>query len=157
MQMQGGGGEGGGGGGLAGKKRAAAEALMRNMASDQGPSLPEVMKPDLIVSLLEKIASQFIQGQEGGGSHHGSSPLLARLGEFLPEEHKGSEAELKATFNSVAFKAQAASLSHALQTGQLDFKQFGLEGSGFSVVEFLEAFQRAAEAKRRAKDGKEGT
>ena len=169
LQMQGGGYGVGGQGQNTGRKRAAAEAMMRGMASDQGPTLQEVMKADLVVSLLDKIAARSgssslsadvavggggdtpntLGGGGGGGGE--ISPLLVRLGEFLPDEHKGDEKQLRETFNSVAFKSQVASLSHALQTGQLDFKQFGLDGSGFSVIEFLEAFERAAQKKKEGK------
>jgi hypothetical protein len=42
-----------------------------------------------------------------------------------------------------------ATFSYALQTGQLDLSQFGLQTEGFSVLEFLKACQQLADKEKR--------
>jgi hypothetical protein len=51
--------------------------------------------------------------------------VLARLGQYLPEEHR-SLSELRQLARSAQFQQQLAAFSAALQTGQLDLSQFGL-------------------------------
>ncbi|GAB4823587.1 hypothetical protein N2152v2_010633 [Parachlorella kessleri] len=92
-----------------------------------GPSLGEVLKPEQIVPLLQ------------------SSDVLERLAPFLPEQQRSREA-LTEVVSSPQFRHQLALFSNALMSGELDLSQFGLQGQGFGVLEFLRAIQRQADA-----------
>lgn len=50
---------------------------------------------------------------------------------------------------SPQFQQQLAHFSAALESGQLDLAQFGLQGQGFSVVDFLQAIQAAVDKEQR--------
>mmetsp|Transcript_36489 Transcript_36489/g.65263 ORF Transcript_36489/g.65263 Transcript_36489/m.65263 type:complete len:306 (-) Transcript_36489:360-1277(-) len=102
------------------------QQFMRGMAKAPGPSLGEVLSPEVMLSLL-----------------HGDD-LLQRLGEFLPEEHRNFQG-LMDMAHSPQFHQQIETFSHALQTGQLDLAQFGLDAQGFSVADFLESIQKDVE------------
>ncbi|DBA85473.1 TPA: hypothetical protein ACH3X2_000421 [Trebouxia sp. C0005] len=104
-----------------------AAAAMAQMARASGPSLAEVLKPEVIVPLL----------QEPG--------MLEHLAEHLPEEHRNMQG-LLAVASSSQWRHQLDIFSHALQTGQLDVSAFGLQFLGFSVADFLESIQKQSDA-----------
>ncbi|KAL0020885.1 hypothetical protein WJX77_006881 [Trebouxia sp. C0004] len=126
-----------GGGGASGRdneRSQQAAAAMAQMARASGPSLAGVLKPEVIVPLL----------QEPG--------MLEHLAEHLPEEHRNMQG-LLAVATSPQWRHQLDIFSHALQTGQLDVSAFGLQFLGFSVADFLESIQKQsdAEADQRSK------
>lgn len=98
--------------------------------SASGPSLADVLRPDVVAPLLA------------------DSEVLERLGQHLPEEHR-SITELRQLARSAQFQQQLAAFSGALQTGQLDLSQFGLRAEGFSVQDFLNALEELVERERR--------
>uniref|UniRef100_A0A7S0RUT9 Pru domain-containing protein n=1 Tax=Chlamydomonas leiostraca TaxID=1034604 RepID=A0A7S0RUT9_9CHLO len=104
-------------------------AAARGPAPDEGPGLHEVLRPEVVVPLLS----------EPG--------VLERLAPHLPEEHR-SQRELVATAHSPQFAQQLAAFSAALQSGQLDLAQFGLNAKGYSVAAFLEAVGDLVERER---------
>eukprot|EP00854_Cymbomonas_tetramitiformis_P010972 gene10972-12978_t len=88
-----------------------------------GPSLAEVLKPEVLLPLAT------LPG------------LQERLTEFLPAEHRHSES-IASLVQSPQFCQQIETFSRALQTGQIDLAQFGLDPStGFSAAEFLQAIE----------------
>lgn len=123
-----------GGGGASGGANERARQAAAAMARGSGPSLAEVLKPQVIVPLL----------QEPG--------MLEHLAEHLPEEHRNMQG-LLAVATSSQWRHQLDIFSHALQTGQLDVSAFGLQFLGFSVADFLESIQKQsdAEAEQRSK------
>ncbi|KAL3143764.1 hypothetical protein ABBQ32_003595 [Trebouxia sp. C0010 RCD-2024] len=113
------------GGSSQGEQQAA--AALAQMAKASGPSLAEVLKPEVILPLL----------QEPG--------MLEQLAQYLPEEHRNM-AGLLATASSSQWRQQLDIFSNALQTGQLDVQAFGLEFLGFSVADFLQSIQKQSDA-----------
>ena len=84
----------------------------------------------------------------------GNENVRARLAEFLPDAHRGSE-NLEALMRTPQFQSQLERFSAALQSGQMDLAQFGLRGgTGFSVAEFLAAIQAKADEARDERNGK---
>jgi len=91
-------------------------------AHNPGPGLAEILTPAILVQLL-------------------SDPdMLERLAPYLPEEHRSQGALLELA-QSPQFQQQLNTFSMALQTGQLDLEQLGLEAKGFSVIDFLSSIQ----------------
>lgn len=95
---------------------------MRDMAVAPGPGLQEVLKPEVLGPLLQ------------------DPEVLERLSAYLPEEQRSRGALLELA-HSPQFAQQLATFSGALQTGQLDLAQFGLQAQGFTVADFLRAIQ----------------
>ncbi|GBF95298.1 26S proteasome regulatory subunit [Raphidocelis subcapitata] len=141
------GGAGGGAGGGADAGSALGAALLAALARQQhaqrmrgvaaGPSLADVLRPEVVAPLLA------------------DPEVLARLGQHLPEEHR-SLPELRALARSAQFQQQLAAFSGALQTGQLDLSQFGLRAEGFSVSDFLRALEDLVERERAGEGGAGG-
>lgn len=104
-----------------------AAAALSQMARASGPSLAEVLKPEVVIPLL----------QEAG--------MLEQLAEHLPEEHRNMEG-LLAVAASSQWRHQLDIFSNALQTGQLDVSAFGLQFLGFSVADFLESIQKQSDS-----------
>lgn len=101
----------------------------------QGPSLPQVLSPDILLPLL--------QGPEA----------LQALAQHLPEEHRSTE-QLCAAVQSPQFRQQVALFGSAIQTGQLDMlHQFQLHAKGFSIADFLEAIQDQTDKEKREREG----
>ncbi|KAI8476022.1 MAG: adhesion molecule [Monoraphidium minutum] len=137
------------GGGAAGGQDAGSAlgaALLAALARQQhgaagrgaaGPSLADVLRPDVVAPLLA------------------DPEVLARLGQYLPEEHR-SVGELRALARSAQFQQQLAAFSAALQSGQLDLSQFGLRAEGFSVTDFLNALEELVEREARQAGGAAG-
>lgn len=96
-----------------------------------GPSLSQVLKAEVMVPLLQQ------------------ADMVDKLGEFLPEPHRNPYA-LAEVAGSAQFRHQMEALGMALQTGQLDFSQFGLQPKGFSVQDFLSAIQEAVDQEQGA-------
>mmetsp|Transcript_42247 Transcript_42247/g.100221 ORF Transcript_42247/g.100221 Transcript_42247/m.100221 type:complete len:314 (-) Transcript_42247:181-1122(-) len=114
-----------------------AMAAMQQYMRAPGPSLAEVLTPETIAPLL------------------GDDAALQRLAEHLPEAHRTREG-LIGTAYSPQFQQQLAAFSHALQTGELDLAQFGLDARGFTVADFLESIQDSVEKERAAGGGQGG-
>eukprot|EP00878_Enallax_costatus_P011615 GHUV01012124.1.p1 GENE.GHUV01012124.1~~GHUV01012124.1.p1 ORF type:complete len:237 (+),score=80.45 GHUV01012124.1:1179-1889(+) len=98
----------------------------REMAVAPGPGLSEVLKPEVLAPLLQ------------------DPEMLERLSSYLPEEQRSPEA-LRALAHSPQFHQQLSTFSAALQTGQMDLAQFGLQSEGFTVADFLRAIQDLVE------------
>jgi hypothetical protein len=98
---------------------------------DPGPSLLDVLRPDAVAAAL---------GEDGPAR---LAEAAERLAEFLPEgEGQRGAQGLLDNVRSPQFRAQVASLAHALQTGQLDLATFGLSGArGYSMRDFVDALQ----------------
>eukprot|EP00775_Hariotina_reticulata_P004635 gene4635-4888_t len=107
---------------LAAMARQHRQQELRAMSVAPGPGLSEVLKPEVLAPLLN------------------DPEMLDRLSEYLPEGHRSHEA-LRALAHSPHFQQQLATFSNALQTGQLDLAQFGLQAEGFTVADFLRAIQ----------------
>ena len=81
-----------------------------------------------------------------------AAPLLARpdvreaLAPFLPESQR-TEAAMRDTLASPQLAQTLAAFTAALQSGQVDTRQFGVDVDGFGVEAFLDAIVRAAERK----------
>lgn len=73
--------------------------------------------------------------------------VVSRLAPYLPEEHRSPES-LRDLARSPQFQQQLHTFSTALQTGQLDLAQFGLQARGFSVADFLAAIQELVDRER---------
>lgn len=102
---------------------------MRDMAVAPGPGLQEVLKPEVLGPLLQ------------------DPEVLERLSAYLPEEQRSRGALLELA-HSPQFAQQLATFSGALQTGQLDLAQFGLQAQGFTVADFLRAIQDLVDRKQ---------
>eukprot|EP00227_Mantoniella_beaufortii_P007890 CAMPEP_0197575694 /NCGR_PEP_ID=MMETSP1326-20131121/1003_1 /TAXON_ID=1155430 /ORGANISM="Genus nov. species nov., Strain RCC2288" /LENGTH=172 /DNA_ID=CAMNT_0043138505 /DNA_START=402 /DNA_END=920 /DNA_ORIENTATION=- len=101
-----------------------------------GPGLSDILTPEALGPLLR------------------TEDVRSRLLEYLPEEHRSSQ-DLEELVSTPQFKSQLERFSHALQSGQMDLAQFGLNpGTGFSVAEFLQAIQTQVEST--AGDAKDG-
>ncbi|EFN51190.1 hypothetical protein CHLNCDRAFT_141354 [Chlorella variabilis] len=98
----------------------------RRLAADPGPSLSDVLRPELLAPLLR------------------SPDMVQRLAPFLPEEHRSADA-ISELVSTPQFRHQLDLFSHALMTGQLDASQFGLPPGGYGVLEFLAGIQRQAD------------
>ena len=115
----------------------AAMARMLAGMRPRGPGLNEVLTPEAVGPLLR------------------DENVRARLAEFLPDAHRGSE-NLEALMRTPQFQSQLERFSAALQSGQMDLTQFGLRGgTGFSVAEFLAAIQAKADEARDERDGED--
>ncbi|KAH9553888.1 hypothetical protein CY35_08G036400 [Sphagnum magellanicum] len=99
------------------------------IARDRGPGFSELLKPDIVVPLLENLQ------------------LEERLAPYLPEgvQSKQAIAEL---MQSPQFHQQLDSFTQVLRSGQMDLSQFGIDPSkyNFTVASFLEAIEEQAGA-----------
>lgn len=95
-------------------------------AEDTGPSLGDILKPELVLPLLEQFS------------------LEERLAPYLPEGTWTREAFLE-LLQSPQFRQQVEAFSYVLRTGQIDLSQFGIDPSkyNFTVASFLEALDDA--------------
>ncbi|GAX83922.1 hypothetical protein CEUSTIGMA_g11346.t1 [Chlamydomonas eustigma] len=105
------------------------QALMA-MSADQGPSLTEVLRPEVLTPMLSEIPE-----------------AVHRLAEYLPPEHR-NEQGLVDTLSSHSFRQQLSSLGSAIQSGEVNLAQFGLQASGFSIADFLVAIDTAVSGER---------
>ena len=112
-------------GGAGGDPQLAAALLAGVMAgrAERGPSLAEVLRPDALLPLLD------------------NAEVQEQVRSYLPEEHRGAE-HITRLATSPQFREQLEVFSRALQSGQLDLQQFGLEAAGFSAAEFLQGIER---------------
>lgn len=119
------GGGGAGGSGTGGDPQLAAALLAGVMAgrAERGPSLAEVLRPDALLPLLD------------------NPEVQEQVRPYLPEEHRGAE-DITRLATSPQFREQLEVFSRALQSGQLDLQQFGLEAAGFSAADFLQGIER---------------
>ncbi|GMN53550.1 hypothetical protein TIFTF001_022695 [Ficus carica] len=97
---------------------------------DGGLGLDDILKPDLIMPLLEAL------------------PLEQDLTSYLPEASDNplgqwSPEELLELLQSPPFRQQVDSFTYVLRTGQIDLSQFGIDPSKykFTVLSFLEALE----------------
>ncbi|KAG6625544.1 26S proteasome regulatory subunit RPN13-like isoform X1 [Carya illinoinensis] len=91
---------------------------------DGGFGLREILKPDLIMPLIETL------------------PLEQCLASYLPEGHRTPE-DILELLQSPSFCQQVDSFTYVLRTGQIDLSQFGIDPSKykFTVLSFLEALE----------------
>ncbi|KXZ44701.1 hypothetical protein GPECTOR_63g29 [Gonium pectorale] len=113
---------------------AAAQGGRHRAMAAPGPSLAEVLRPDVMSAFLR------------------DPTVLAALAPHLPEEQRTTEA-LVSLAHSPQFRQQLSAFSAALQSGQLDLSQFGLRAAGYSVADFLTAIQELVERERREGGG----
>ncbi|KAH7292120.1 hypothetical protein KP509_29G052500 [Ceratopteris richardii] len=94
------------------------------MPHDAGPSLADVLKPELVAPLLR------------------DSQIDERLVELLPEGCWTPEAIIE-LMQSPQFHQQVDSFTHVLRSGQIDLSQFGIDPSkyNYTVLSFLEAIE----------------
>ncbi|KAJ4839944.1 regulatory particle non-ATPase [Turnera subulata] len=104
---------------------------------DGGMGLGDILKPDLIMPLLDTL------------------PLEERLASYLPEGHCTPH-EILDLLQSPPFHQQVDSFTYVLRTGQIDLTQFGIDPSKykFTVLSFLEALEDSVskEASQNDKD-----
>ncbi|XP_068326937.1 26S proteasome regulatory subunit RPN13 isoform X1 [Pyrus communis] len=98
------------------------EPADRAVDTDEGLSLEDILKPELIMPLIETL------------------PLEQGLGSYLPEGQWSPEDVLE-LLQSPPFRQQMDSFAYVLRTGQIDLTQFGIDPSKykFTVLSFLEA------------------
>nr|VDC80681.1 unnamed protein product [Brassica rapa] len=91
---------------------------------DEGLALGDILKPELIMPLLEML------------------PVQERLSSHLPEGHCRAE-DILELLQSPPFRQQVDAFTYVLRTGQIDLTQFGIDPSKykFTVVSFLEALE----------------
>lgn len=91
---------------------------------DAGFGLGDLLKPDLIMPLLETL------------------PLEQSLVSYLPEGPWSPE-DILELLQSPPFRQQVDSFTYVLRTGQIDLSQFGIDPSKykFTVLSFLEALE----------------
>lgn len=91
---------------------------------DGGFELGDLLKPDLILPLMETLS------------------LEQRLAPYLPEGTWSPE-EISELLQSPPFRQQVDSFTYVLRTGQIDLSQFGIDPSKykFTVLSFLEALE----------------
>ncbi|KAI4381149.1 hypothetical protein MLD38_007256 [Melastoma candidum] len=91
---------------------------------DGGLGLGDILKPELIVPLMQMLAME------------------QRLFSFLPEDHRTIE-DLLELLQSPPFRQQVDSFTYVLRTGQIDLSQFGINPTKykFTVLSFLEALE----------------
>ncbi|KAI5068041.1 hypothetical protein GOP47_0016386 [Adiantum capillus-veneris] len=94
------------------------------ISHDSGPSLADVLKPELVMPLLEE------------------SHVDERLTEFLPEGCWTTQA-IGELMQSPQFHQQVDAFTHVLRSGQIDLTQFGIDASkyNYTVLSFLEAIE----------------
>ena len=78
--------------------------------------------------------------------------MLDALAPHLPEGQR-TQAGLEAMVASAQFREQVDRFSHHLTSGALDLAHFGLTANGFSVADFLEAVQAAADKEKEQEGG----
>lgn len=102
-----------------------------------GPSLDKIVKPDLLVSLLDRIHDP---------------AQVKELVQHLPVQHQSADTkeQLRLALQSPAFAQQLKTISHLLKTGQLTMAQIGLAGEGSSALDLLEAIQAQGDRRRHA-------
>lgn len=91
---------------------------------DGGLGLGDLLKPDLILPLLDAL------------------PIEERLAPYLPEGQR-TLSDLIEVLQSPPFRQQVDAFTYVLKTGQIDLSQFGVDPSKykFSVLSFLEALE----------------
>ncbi|GAB2222911.1 hypothetical protein Drorol1_Dr00017042 [Drosera rotundifolia] len=91
---------------------------------DGGVGLADILKPELILPLLDTLSAQ------------------DQLAPFLPEGQTSSD-DLVELLQSPPFRQQVDSFTYVLRTGQIDLSQFGIDPSKykFTVLSFLEALE----------------
>ena len=100
-----------------------------NQRRSAGPGLSDVLTPDTVGEMLR------------------DGDVRQRLMEHLPEEHRSTQ-DLEELLRTPQFQSQLERFSHALQSGQMDLAQFGLNpGAGFSIADFLTAIKQQVEEK----------
>ncbi|KAJ6747186.1 ADHESION REGULATING MOLECULE 1 110 KDA CELL MEMBRANE GLYCOPROTEIN [Salix koriyanagi] len=97
---------------------------------DEGLGLGDILKPDLIMPLIETL------------------PLEEGLLSHLPEGHWTPE-DILDLLQSPPFRQQVDSFTYVLRTGQIDLSQFGVDPSKykFTVLSFLEALEDSVSKK----------
>ncbi|KAJ4869387.1 26S proteasome regulatory subunit RPN13 [Raphanus sativus] len=95
-----------------------------HVLSSEGLVLGDILKPELIMPLLEML------------------PVQERLSSHLPEGHCRDE-DILELLQSPPFRQQVDAFTYVLRTGQIDLTQFGIDPSKykFTVVSFLEALE----------------
>jgi hypothetical protein len=143
---------GGGGGGSSSGAAAAAqqqqqqEALREMLrAAASGPSLGEILRPDLLLPLLFSGA--------GEGANESVDAIVERLSQHAPAGHRARGREgVEDLASSAQLRSQADAFSSALTSGELDLSHFGLPGAkGFSVADFLQAVQDSVDEEKKKK------
>ncbi|KAL1197928.1 26S proteasome regulatory subunit RPN13 [Cardamine amara subsp. amara] len=91
---------------------------------DEGIALGDILKPELIMPLLEML------------------PVQDQLSSYLPEGHCRAE-DILELLQSPPFRQQVDAFTYVLRTGQIDLTQFGIDPSKykFTVLSFLEALE----------------
>jgi hypothetical protein len=157
-------GAGGGAGGLGMPPRA-----------DPGPTLLDVLRPDAVAAALTSgpPAAAAPTGDapappaaaEGDAAATAPAPKKSpleeaaeRLDEFLPEGsgQRGAQGLID-NVRSPQFRAQVASLAHALATGQIDLAAtFGLTSAqgGYSMHDFVRALEDLVKKEKEEREGK---
>nr|AAK49589.1 At2g26590/T9J22.26 [Arabidopsis thaliana]AAO11587.1 At2g26590/T9J22.26 [Arabidopsis thaliana] len=99
---------------------------------DEGLALGDILKPELIMPLLEAL------------------PVQERLSSHLPEGHSRAE-DILELLQSPPFRQQVDAFTYVLRTGQIDLIQFGIDPSKykFTVDSFLEALEDSVSTQSR--------
>ncbi|KAK9832151.1 hypothetical protein WJX74_000770 [Apatococcus lobatus] len=97
-------------------------AMQQRRQQLPGPSLSEVLKPEVLLPILQ------------------DPTILQILAEHLPEGQR-TQQDLENLVTSAQFRHQLDVFSSALRSGQLDLSHFGLDSQGSSVLDFLIGIQ----------------
>ncbi|ANM63255.1 regulatory particle non-ATPase 13 [Arabidopsis thaliana] len=95
---------------------------------DEGLALGDILKPELIMPLLEAL------------------PVQERLSSHLPEGHSRAE-DILELLQSPPFRQQVDAFTYVLRTGQIDLTQFGIDPS--KLDSFLEALEDSVSTQSR--------
>jgi len=129
------------------QQQEALREMLRTAAS--GPSLGEILRPDLLLPLL------FAGAGENGNET--VDAIVERLSQHAPEGHRARGREgVEELASSAQLRSQADAFSSALTSGELDLSHFGLRAQGFSVADFLQAVQDSADAEKKKKEEEGG-
>ena len=126
------------------------EALREMLrAAASGPSLGEILRPDLLLPLLFSGAGQ--------GANESVDAVVERLSQHAPAGHRARGREgVEELASSAQLRSQADAFSSALTSGELDLSHFGLRAKGFSVADFLQAVQDSVDAEKRKREEEQG-
>ena len=118
-------------------------------AAASGPSLGEILRPDLLLPLLFSGAGQ--------GANESVDAVVERLSQHAPAGHRARGREgVEELASSAQLRSQADAFSSALTSGELDLSHFGLRAKGFSVADFLQAVQDSVDAEKRKREEEQG-
>eukprot|EP00898_Chlorokybus_atmophyticus_P008558 jgi/Chlat1/8703/Chrsp88S08070 len=117
---------------------AAAQATGGHQQQQPGPSLADVLTPEVVLPMLQ------------------DPEMHERLAAYLPDSMRSPQA-MADLVQSPQFRSQLESFTQVLQSGRLDLTQFGIDPDryGYRLDAFLQAIQDQAEQARAGQSGQQ--